>query len=97
MKLPEDWYIANNEDSERLLKELKTEVISGHFLYRKNIKVIAHRDGATDDVLCKHLDEENIYTVVHLIWSMKPEIDVNHPSIEMHGTFNEFLKYESRM
>ena len=96
MKLPEGWYKASEEESLNLGKELQLEMISGHLLYGKNIKVVAHRDGATDDVLCKHIDEDDIYTVVHLTWSMKPEINPNHPSIETHGSFQDFLDYERR-
>ena len=96
MQLPDGWYRAESNESSRLEKELQTELIFGHKLYSENIKVVAHRDGATDDVLCQHMDHNDLYTVVHLTWSMKPEIDTMHPSIVMHGTFQEFLEYESK-
>jgi len=88
--LPDGWHHATEEDRNRLEKELERELPQGHPLYQKSIKVIAHRDGATDDILCKHIDEPERYTVVHLTWSMKTEIDENHPSVEMDGTFQDF-------
>ncbi|MGD9365955.1 MAG: hypothetical protein PVH87_09680 [Desulfobacteraceae bacterium] len=96
MDLPEGWYKATEEESQNLGRELKVEMIPGHFLYSKNIKVVAHRDEATDDVLCKHIDEEDLYTVVHLTWRMKPEINTEHPSIEVHGSYQDFIDYEAR-
>ena len=96
MKLPEGWYEADEEESSRLEKELNNEMIPGHFLYGKNIKVVAHRDGATDDILCKHIEESDLYTVVHLTWQMRPEINVDHPTVEMHGSFQEYVEYEAR-
>jgi hypothetical protein len=94
MKLPECWYRADSEEEARLTKELQLEMIPGHQLYGKDVKVIAHRDGANDDILCAHADENNLFMVVHLTWSMKPEIDDKHPSIFFQGSYKEFLKWE---
>lgn len=95
MNFPEGWYKADEEEALRLHKELNTEMLQVHFLYQKNIEIVAHRDGATDDILCKHLDDENLYTVVHLTWKMKPEIDNRFPAIEFHGSFEGFCEYEA--
>lgn len=94
MDLPEGWYKATDDDKQRLTQELRTEMIPGHFLDGKVVAVVAHRDGATDDILCQHIDEADLFTVVHLSWSMKPEIDVHHPTIEFSGTFAAFVKWE---
>ena len=96
MKLPGGWYWSDQERSEKLEAELRTEMIPEHVVYAKNIKVIADGDGATDDILCKHVDEEDLYTVVHLTWRMKPEINSSHPSIVVHGTFEDFLNHEAK-
>lgn len=96
MKLPECWYRADEEEEVRLTRELQLEMIAGHQLYGKDVKVIAHRDGANDDILCEHSDENMLLTVVHLTWSMKPEIDTKHPSVCFHGSYDEFLKWEEK-
>ncbi|MCJ8313108.1 MAG: hypothetical protein MJK11_09080 [Pseudomonadales bacterium] len=96
MILPEGWFSADNEDKKRLGNELKIELITGHKLYSKKIEIVAHRDDATDDVLCKHIDENDSYSVVHLTWCMKPEIDIKHPLVVMQGSFEDFLAYEAK-
>ncbi|MDD1794428.1 hypothetical protein LRP50_14940 [Enterovibrio sp. ZSDZ42] len=96
MKLPHDWFHADSEDKEMYGKELNLEMLSGHFLFSKNIEVYAHRNDATDDILCRHIDAEDLYTVVHLTWSMRPEIDNKHPTVEFHGSYDEFLQYNSK-
>lgn len=57
--LPEGWFYATPEEQKSLWQELKKELPEGHLLFNKSVQVIAHRDGATDDILCQHLDEPN--------------------------------------
>ena len=94
--LPESWFYATPEDSTALWNELQVELPEGHILFRKPVKVIAHRDGATDDILCNYLDEPDRFTVVHLTWSMKTEINEKFPTIEIDGSFEDFLNYENK-
>lgn len=94
--LPEGWFYATPEEQKSLWKELKKELPAGHLLFNKSVQVIAHRDGATDDILCQHLDEPNRYTVVHLTWSMKREIDARYPPVEVDGSFADFIAYENK-
>lgn len=94
--LPEGWFYATEEESKSLWNELQKELPEGHILFKKPIQVIAHRHGATDDILCKHLDEADRYTVIHLTWSMKTEIDERFPMVETDGSFAEFVDYESK-
>ena len=89
--MPEGWFYATEEESKSLWKELQKELPEGHILFEKPIQVIAHRRGATDDILCKHLDETDRYTVIHLTWSMKTEIDERFPMVEADGSFTEFV------
>ena len=95
--LPDGWYIADIEESERLHAELQKELPSGHLLKNIQVEVVAHRDGATDDILCRHLNNEERFTVVHLSWRMKVEIDYRFPTIEVDGSFDEFRKYETKL
>lgn len=92
--LPEGWFVASTEEAQNLHEELLKELSPGHVLYNIPIKVVAHRRGATDDILCNHIDKPERFTVIHLTWSGKQEINSNFPYIEMDGSFEDFLKYE---
>lgn len=96
MKLPLGWYPATPQDEKSLMDELQREMIPGHLLYGKRIRVIAHRNGATDDILVTHEDQPQRYTVVHLTWSNGPEINKEHPTIECDGDYASFIEYEAR-
>jgi hypothetical protein len=94
--LPEGWFYATEEESKALWKELQKELPPGHILFERPVQVIAHRRGATDDILCKPLDEENRYMVIHLTWSMKMETNEGLPTVEVDGSFEDFVEYESK-
>jgi len=55
--------------------------------------VIAHRDDR-DDVLFRRLDEPDRFTVIHLTWIRKQEINAQHPSVCFDGTFEQFVARE---
>ena len=65
-------------------------------LFQKQVNVIAHRNGATNDILCNHLMEPFRYTVVHLTWSQKTEINEKFPMLEVDGSFEDFQNYEKK-
>lgn len=92
--LPEGWYLSDPEEASRLQRELEVEIPTGHLLDGLIVDVIAHRDG-TDDVLCRHRADPSRFTVVHLSWRMKREIDTKHPTVECDGVFDDFLAYEA--
>ena len=94
--LPKGWFYAATDESLSLWDELQRELPEGHSLFHVPVRVIAHRAGATDDILCVHLNETDRYTVIHLTWSMKTEINEKFPAIEMDGTFEDFQKYEKQ-
>lgn len=94
--LPEGWYISGSEEEDRLNHELQKELPPGHILYKKPVKVIAHRDGASDDILCQHQSDLRKFTVIHLSWSMKEEINSSFPTVEVNGTFENFVEYETK-
>lgn len=94
--LPEGWFYATSVERESLGEELQRELPQGHTLFNKPVQIIAHRAGATDDILCRHLDEPDRYTVIHLTWAMKTEINEKHPTVEVDGRFQDFLAYEKR-
>src|SRR5262245_54707302 len=83
--LPPGWSLADREKAAHLHTELQCELPPGHRLHGVRLSVVAHRDGATDDILCRYDDEPNRYTVVHLTWSRMQGVDDQHPSVEVDG------------
>ena len=93
--LPGGWLTSHREYAELLHSELQRELPTSHPLHGATVSVIAHRDG-TDDILCKHHLLQDRFTVVHLTWLGRTEVDAHHPAIECDGTFADFLDYEAR-
>ncbi len=94
MNLPKQWLSTNLQESGELKIELVLEVIPGHLIYDKEVEVVARHEW-TDDILCKHLDNRDLFTVVHLTLRGGPEINDEYPSVEFHGSFSDFLKHEN--
>ncbi len=92
--LPEGWFPASEIESKKLYSELQKELPQEHLLFGVDVEVIAHRDGATDDILVRHVGEPERYTVIHLTWSSRQEGDAAHPSVEVDGSWEDFLAYE---
>ncbi|PID48177.1 MAG: hypothetical protein CR967_01025 [Proteobacteria bacterium] len=92
--LPENWYLPNGKKLNLLNKELQIEITRGHLLYEKDVIIVAYCDGS-DDILCQHKDKNNFYSLVHLTWSCKPEINTNYPIVIMQGSFEDFLNYNN--
>ena len=92
--LPEGWLSASEAERKALQDDLKKELPQGHLFFGKDVEVVAHRDGATDDILVRHVGEPERYTVIHLTWSSRQEVDASHPSVEMDGFWDDFLAYE---
>jgi ribosomal protein S18 acetylase RimI-like enzyme len=93
-RLPGGWFYPENSDvATSLLVELHREMPPGHLLYKHSVEVVAYRKGS-DDVLFRHHNEPERYTIVHLSWIRKQEIDTQHPTVEFDGSFEEFIKAE---
>jgi len=73
--------------------ELQRELPPGHLLYGRAVEVIAYREDR-DDVLFRYVDEADRFTVIHLTWIRKREINAQHPSVCFDGTFEEFFAAE---
>ena len=93
-KLPEGWFYPDSETADGLHAELQRELPPGHFLHGLEVQTFAWRDGATDDVLFRHTAEPERFTVIHLSWLGRTEINVKHPTVEFDGTFEEFIADE---
>ncbi len=94
-KLPDGWFPSDPEHAANFHAELCRELPTGHMLYGVPVEVVAHRQG-TDDILCRHVEDYDRLTVIHLTWLMREEIEPNHPTIEFDGNINDFYAYERR-
>lgn len=95
--LPEGWFYPDDATADGLLAELHRELPRGHLLEDCNVEVFAWRKGATDDVLFRDRDEPHLFTVVHLTWLGRTEINERHPAVEFDGTFEEFVTMEREL
>ena len=84
------WHNPNAAIAHSLRAELKREVPPGHLLYQRPVDVVAYREDQ-DDVLCRHQDDPDRFTVIHLTWSCKKEVYVDHPSVCFDGKFEAFF------
>ena len=94
--LPEGWFPTNPKRAETFQAELQRELPNGHLLKGRTVLILAHCEG-TDDILCQHIDEPDRFTVVHLSWIGKTEINAQHPFVEVDGSFDDFLEYASNI
>lgn len=73
-ELPIGYCYPDVEEAARLHDELQRELPPGHLLYGVPVEVFAARE-TTDDVLFRHLKTLQHFTVVHLTWIGRTEID----------------------
>jgi hypothetical protein len=95
--LPPGWFYPDHETVLELHAELQRELPPGHLLTGRAVETFAWRDGATDDVLFRHTEAPERFTVVHLSWLGRTEINAKHPTVEFDGTFAGFLAEEERL
>ena len=61
------------------------------------VEVFAWRRGATDDVLFRHIREPERFTVIHLSWLGRTEINALYPTVVFDGAFNRFIAAEESL
>lgn len=94
--LPEGWVYPEDPDiSANLHAELLRELPPDHLLFGHAVEAFAYRHGS-DDVLFRHRDQPSRFTVIHLSWLGREEINAQHPTVEFDGTFDEFVAEEER-
>jgi hypothetical protein len=59
------------------------------------VTTFAASDG-TDDTLFRHRDAPKRFTVIHLTWLGRTEINAEHPTVEFDSTYAEFLDNQER-
>lgn len=95
--LPQGWFYPDRDTAPNLHTELLRELPPGHVLTGRKVETFAWREGATDDVLFRHADEPDRFTVIHLSWLGRTESTADYPAVEFDGTFAEFLAEEKRL
>jgi len=98
LELPERWgwfYPDEPAVAQSLHAELQRELPPGHLLFGRPVETVAFRRDQ-DDVLFRHLDQPDRFTVIHLTWARKREIYVDHPSVCFDGSFSEFIAGEKK-
>lgn len=95
--LPVGWFYPDEETAQNLHAELQRELPPGHLLTGRAVETFAWREGATDDVLFRHVAEPERFTVIHLTWLGRTEIDAQYPTVEFDGTFGGFIAEEERL
>jgi hypothetical protein len=94
--LPEEWQRPDASVAQSLLAELQRELPRGHSLYGLPVEAFAYSRG-NDDVLFRHRDVPDRFTIVHLTWIGHMEINAQHPTVEFDGTFAQFLVYHEEL
>jgi hypothetical protein len=95
--LPLGWFYPDHATALHLHEELLRELPVGHLLAGRRVQPFAWREGASDDVLFWHIDEPARFTVVHLSWIGRTEINALHPSVEFDGSLDGFIAQEERL
>ena len=89
------WYYPDADVAESLHTELQLELPPGHLLFGRAVETVAYRRDQ-DDVLFRHRDEPDRFTVIHLTWIQKREINPQHPSVCFDGAFKRFFAEEEK-
>ncbi len=97
LEIPEawGWYYPEDPAAQSLHAELQRELPPGHLLFWHAVETVAFRQDQ-DDVLFRHLDQPDRFTVIHLTWIRKREIDAKHPSVCFDGSFGQFVAEEQK-
>jgi hypothetical protein len=94
--LPEGWfYPEDSAIAASLHGELQRELPPGHLLFGCAVETFAYRHGS-DDVLFRHRDQPQRFTVIHLSWIQKQEINSQFPTVGFDGPFAGFVAAEER-
>ncbi len=94
--LPEDRFIPDHDTAESWSAELQRALPTGLLLLGQDVEFVVWRDGVTDDRLFRHVASPERFTVIHLSWSHRTEIDAQHPQVEFDGTYDSFIAEELR-
>lgn len=88
MDFLDPWKKADEND-QKLILELKKELAPSHFLYGKNVEILARRKD-NDDVFFEVKSTPVCYAVVHLTWSGQVDQDPRYPWTTIYKSLEEF-------
>ena len=89
-ELPQGYECPPVEEAAGIHAELQRELPEGHLLFGVPVETFAVSTG-NDDVLFQHVKQPERFTIVHLTWIGKTEINAQHPTVEFDGTFEKFV------
>lgn len=81
------WYSIKDEYG-TFITEFKRELNNEHFLYGKDVVVLARRDDC-DDILVSYYEEKPMFAVVHLTWKQATETNP-WPNFKLYNSWTEF-------
>jgi hypothetical protein len=92
-KLPDYWEYPDADMAALLYAELQRELPPGHLLFGVPVETFGWTGRGSDDILFRWLDSPDRFTVIHLSWLGRTEINAQHPWVEHDGSFADFLAY----
>ena len=96
-KLPDYWEHPDTHIAENLHAELQRELPPGHLLFGVPVETFAWTGHGSDDILFRWLDVPDRFTIIHLSWLGRAEINAKHPTVEFDGSFADFLAYHEQL
>jgi hypothetical protein len=90
LPLPPTWQPLTTDRAKLLLAELRAELPAGHVLQGVPVHAVAEAVG-NDDVLFRHCNDPVRFTVVHLTYRGRPELDARSPAVRVDGSWLEFI------
>ncbi len=84
-------WIAIDEDTEKLVIELRRELTDGHLLWNRNVRPIARRIDR-DDVLFEIVEDPPCYAIVHLTWKGGRESNPEWPTTKLFADIQEWAR-----
>ncbi len=73
-ELPEEWTQATPTEARSAEAELRREICADHVLHRVSVHCLA-KGGDGDAYLFALMDHESALAVVHLTWSVEPNVE----------------------
>lgn len=92
LPLPEGYFYPDSAKAAHLHAELLRELPANHPLFGVPLETFAACE-ANDDTLFRFRGNPGRFVLVHLTWLGRTEIDKDHPSIVLDGTFADFFAH----
>src|SRR5690349_680888 len=87
------WYYPKTHLVQVLTKDLQFDLPPEDLPLGRTLELIAFNEGL-HDVLLRHLDNSDKFSVIHLSTAHQRKTNANQPSVRFIGTFQEFAAIE---